>query len=83
MLTEYLRQAMRQASYKQLDDATWFGEIEGFEGVWANAESVETCREELQEVLEEWLVFKLKDGDAVPVVAGINLNTPLTLAEAQ
>ena len=31
---------------KMLDDQTWFAEIPGFEGVWANAATVEACRSE-------------------------------------
>jgi predicted RNase H-like HicB family nuclease len=74
MLVQYCTEALKQAVYKQLEDASWFVEIPGFQGVWANAESVEATREELFEVLQEWLVLKLKDGDVLPVVKGIDLN---------
>ena len=73
MLSEYLDSALRRTEYKRLDDQTWFAEIPGFEGVWANAESLEDCRGELREVLEEWLVLKLKDRDSLPSVDGIVL----------
>jgi predicted RNase H-like HicB family nuclease len=75
MLVQYCTEALKQAVYKQLKDASWFAEIPGFEGVWANNESVETTREELFEVLQEWLMLKLKDGDVLPVVKDIDLNT--------
>jgi predicted RNase H-like HicB family nuclease len=55
MLIQYCNEALKQAIYKQLEDASWFAEIPGFQGVWANAESVEATREELFEVLQEWL----------------------------
>ncbi|HJW87549.1 MAG TPA: type II toxin-antitoxin system HicB family antitoxin [Candidatus Brocadiaceae bacterium] len=48
--------------------------IPGFEGVWANGKTVEDCRKELVEVLEEWLILKLNDGDPIPIVKGIKLN---------
>ena len=35
---------------------------------------VEECRKELMEVLEEWLILKLSDGDSIPVVKGIEIN---------
>lgn len=73
MLTEYLRAAISHSQYKQLEDGSWFGEIPGFEGVWANATSVEACRSELAEVLEEWLLLKLHDQDPIPVVDGHDL----------
>ncbi len=46
MLTEYIRAAMRQAKYEILpDDNTFYGEIPGFQGMWANEPSLEECRE--------------------------------------
>lgn len=59
MLTQYIAAAMRQAKYEILsDDGTYYGEIPGFEGIWANTPSLEDCREELAEVLEEWMLFR-------------------------
>ena len=68
MLTEYIQAALRKANYKKLEDDSWFVEIPGFQGVWANGETVEECRHELCEVLEEWLILKIKDNDPIPVV---------------
>ena len=73
MLSRYMSKALEKAEYKKLDDGTWFAEIPGFTGVWANAPTVEACRSELLEVLEEWLLLKLRDGDPIPVVDGIEL----------
>jgi predicted RNase H-like HicB family nuclease len=63
VLTEYIKAALKRTEYKKLEDGTWFAEIIGFQGVWANAESVEACRNELREVLEEWLMLKIRAGD--------------------
>ncbi|MCG6941351.1 MAG: type II toxin-antitoxin system HicB family antitoxin [Thiohalocapsa sp.] len=73
MLTDYIRAALCHGEYKQLEDGSWFAEIPGFEGVWANAASVEACRTELAEVLEEWLLLKIHDHDPLPVVDGHDL----------
>ncbi len=73
MLTSYIHEAMRLAKYEILEDRTYYGEIPGFQGIWANAESLDACREELQSVLEDWLVVGLRMGHELPVVAGINL----------
>ncbi len=73
MVVRYIQTALKHAEYKKLDDETWFAEIPGFEGVWANAATVEECRSELEEVLEEWLVLKIRDGDPLPVVDGLEL----------
>lgn len=66
VLAQYIQSALSQSCYKQLEDQTWFAEIPGFEGVWANAKTVEACRAELAEVLEEWLLLKTCDRDQLP-----------------
>jgi len=73
MLSEYTQKSLEKAKYKKLDDGTWFAEIPGFEGVWANGNTVEECRTELLEVLEEWLILKLRDNDPIPEIEGIDL----------
>jgi predicted RNase H-like HicB family nuclease len=74
MLTEYLRAAMKKAKYEILsDDNTFYGEIPGFEGVYANADTLEGCRDELEEVLEEWIFFRVSRNLPLPVVEGIEL----------
>jgi predicted RNase H-like HicB family nuclease len=74
MLFEYVQKALERAQYKVLDDGTWFAEIPGFDGVWANAKSVEECRRELLEVLEGWLVLKIRDRDPIPELEGIEIS---------
>lgn len=70
MLEKYIQKALDIAKYKSLEDGTWYAEIEGFQGVWANGVTVEECRKELKEVLEEWLLLKIRDGDPIPSVKG-------------
>jgi predicted RNase H-like HicB family nuclease len=73
MLRSYIDRALQKAEYKQLADGSWFAEIPGLEGVWANGASVEKCRNELSEVLEEWLVLKIHDHDEIPSLDGIQV----------
>ncbi len=75
MLTQYIQAAMRQAKYEILsDDGSFYGEIPGFQGVYANAETLEDCREELAEVLEGWIFLHLADNTPLPVVNGLKLS---------
>lgn len=74
MLRGYLRAAMKLAHYEILeDDRTYYGQIPGFEGVYGNAATLEECREELEEVLEEWLFFRISQNLDVPKAGGIEL----------
>ena len=75
MLSEYIETAMRSARYEILaDDGTIYGEIPPCSGVWANADSLEKCRAELQEVLEDWMLLAFRFGDLLPILEGIDLN---------
>ena len=73
MIVEYIQKAIEGAEYKKIEDDTWFAEIPGFEGVWANGKSVEECRHKLMEVLEEWLFLKIQDKDPISSVKGLAL----------
>lgn len=74
MITEYLRAAMKKARYEILpDDNTFYGEIPGFDGVYANTDTLEGCRDELEEVLEEWIFFRISRNLHLPVVDGMEL----------
>ncbi len=75
MLTAYINAAMRKALYEILpNNEGYFGKIEGLQGVWANADTLESCREELRETLEEWILLGIKMGHTIPVIDGIDLN---------
>lgn len=73
LLTDYIRVAMRRATYEILPDSTFYGEIPGLQGVYANAASLDDCRQELQEVLEGWIALGLRLGHPLPVVDGVAL----------
>ena len=67
MLTNYAGAAMRRARYEILpDDGSFYGEIPGLDGVYANAPTPEACHEELAEVLEEWITFRLSRNLRIP-----------------
>jgi predicted RNase H-like HicB family nuclease len=75
MLTEYICAAMKQATYDKLEDGTYYGEIPGLQGLYANEPTLEACRTELQSSLEDWIVFGLANGLAIPPIDGIELTT--------
>jgi predicted RNase H-like HicB family nuclease len=74
MLTRYIGAAMKRARYQTLDDGTYFGQIPGLAGVWANEQAQERCEAVLQEVLEEWLILKIRDHDPIPRLGRVNLS---------
>ncbi len=74
MLMEYMNTALRYAKYDILqDDGSFYGEIPVCNGVYANADTLEECREELKEILEEWIFFRIYHKLSLPVIDGIEL----------
>jgi len=74
MLLEYINAALRHARYEILtDDGAYYGEIPECNGVYANAATLEVCRQELREVLEEWVLLRVHRHLSLPVIDGIEL----------
>ncbi|MDJ0658473.1 MAG: type II toxin-antitoxin system HicB family antitoxin [Crocosphaera sp.] len=74
MLTKYITTAMHKATYELLEDGTFYGEIPQCEGVWSNANTLEACREELQDALEGWIILGFRLGHSFPIIDGVDLN---------
>jgi predicted RNase H-like HicB family nuclease len=78
MLTDYIRAAMLAAHYEPMDDGhddeRFWANIPACRGVWAAGPTIEQVRDELQEVLEDWLLVRMRRGLEIPVIEGIDLN---------
>jgi predicted RNase H-like HicB family nuclease len=73
MLSEYINAAMRKAKYEILEDKSFYGEIPGFKGLYANEQTLEKCRKALIETLEDWLIFSFSKNLPLPKISGIEL----------
>lgn len=74
MVLCYIETAMRRATYEILtEDGGYYGEIPGFQGVFANAPTLEECRKQLQEVLEDWILLSVAKNLPLPVIDGMTL----------
>jgi predicted RNase H-like HicB family nuclease len=78
MLTEYIKAAMRKAKYEILEDKSFYGEIPGFEGLYANESTLEDCRNELEKTLEDWILISISKNLPLPVVDDIELKVKET-----
>jgi len=69
MITEYIQAALGRAKYEIIDDEEpYYGEIPELDGVWAAAKTLEECRRSLAEVVDGWLVVRLKRGLSIPPI---------------
>ena len=73
MIREYIDRALRRAAYDKLDDGTFVGEVTGLQGVLASADTLEGCREQLAEVIEEWILVRVARGLKVPSLDGVRV----------
>jgi len=75
LIQRYVELAVKQAAIKQHPDGHWFAEIPKFQGVWAKEASAKESIEVLEDVLFDWLLLKIQDGDRdLPVIEHIDLN---------
>ena len=74
MFSEYIQAALKLAEYDTLEDGSYVATVEGLQGVIGIGDSVEECRRDLIEVIEGWIVLRLKLGDSIPPIQGISIN---------
>jgi predicted RNase H-like HicB family nuclease len=66
MITRYVATALERAQYRLVDDGTFAATVRGLKGVIATGSTLEACRRELAEVLEEWILVRVARGLAIP-----------------
>lgn len=82
MIAEYIQHAMRHAKYEIMESGRFYGHIPECQGTWGEGATLEECRDELQNVLEDWLMVAIRFGDPLPVIDGIDLNPQPAYAQA-
>ena len=73
MIRSYLDAALKRARYTNLEKGMWGAEVPGLPGVIATGKSLEACRSELEEVVEEWILVRVARGLDVPSVGGVRI----------
>jgi len=74
MIVEYITAALHNARYEIIeDDEPYYGEVPELPGVWATGTTLEACRERLAEVIDDWLVIRLRRGMPIPPIDGITI----------
>jgi len=69
MITEYTEAALSKARYEIIkDEEPYYGEVPELEGVWATGRTLEECRKNLIEVIDGWIVVRLRKGLPIPPI---------------
>jgi len=66
MIRQYVDAALRNARYEKLEDGTFYGEVPKLRGVLAVGPNLEACRNQIAEVVEEWVLVRVAKGLPVP-----------------
>jgi len=73
MLTEYIETALSKAKYELVEDEEpFYGKVPELEGVWATGKTLEECRKNLVEVIDGWIIVRLRKGLPIPPIGGYN-----------
>jgi predicted RNase H-like HicB family nuclease len=81
MLIEYIEAAMARAKYEIIDDEEpYYGEIPELKGIWATGKTLEECRKKLSEVIEGWIIVRLKRGLPIPPIGKYRIREPKELS---
>ncbi len=73
MLTTYISHALNRADFDQLEDGSYVAEVPGLQGVLATGSTPESCRDELAEVIEGWVLFRVANGLDIPAIDGVTV----------
>ena len=67
MIVEYIEAALGKAKYDIIrDEEPYYGEVPGLKGIWATGKTLEECRKNLSEVIEGWIIVRIKKGLPIP-----------------
>jgi len=71
MITKYIAKALERAVYDKIDGGDYCVTVRGLRGVIATGNSVESCRRNLAEVVEAWLLVRVAQRLPIPKLGGV------------
>jgi predicted RNase H-like HicB family nuclease len=84
MFSEYIQAALMHAEYDTLEDGSYVATVTGLQGVIAVGDTLEECRSDLIDVIEEWIVARLQWGYPIPPISGHTISSskePIAVVE--
>ncbi len=84
MIEEYIRKALEKAKYEIIKDKEpYYTQIEELPGVWATGKTLEECRRKLAEVIEGWILVRVKKGLPIPSLEKCRIEQPKELVVSE
>jgi len=77
MLLQYIQVALERAHYEIIEDAEpFYGEVPALAGIWATGQTLEECRRNLAEAIEDWVLFSIAKGLPIPALGEVSIHLP-------
>ena len=77
LLRKYIQAALKEAKYTFDEESnSCIAVVEKLPGCWAQGDNLEDAREELESVIEGWILLSIQRGEEIPSVSGVNFNIP-------
>ena len=73
MIIAYVREALERVEYEKLADGSYVAEVAGLQGVLGTGETLESCRTNVAEVVEEWVLIRVARGLSVPPLGDVTV----------
>ncbi len=80
VLLQYIRTALECAHYEIIEDEEpFYGEVVPLGGAWATGTTLEECRRNLAEAIEDWVLFSVAKGLPIPALGDVAVHLPARL----
>ena len=80
MILEYIEKALAHARYEIIgDDEPYYGEVPELAGVFATGKTLAECRANLMEVIDGWIIVRLRRGLPVPPIDNCTIEEVIRL----
>ncbi|HUY01505.1 MAG TPA: type II toxin-antitoxin system HicB family antitoxin [Candidatus Deferrimicrobium sp.] len=77
MLSEYISKGLSKVHYEIIEDKEpYYGEIPELQGIWATGTTLEECRQNLIDVLEGWILVRVRKGLPIPELDKVTISIP-------
>ena len=81
MIVQYIEAALAKARYEIIRDGEpYYGEVPDLRGVWATGKTLEECRKNLSDVIEGWIIVRLRKGLSIPPLGKHRIKEPKELS---
>ncbi len=75
-ITSYIEKLLKKADYEyDKETKSWCASIDELPGVYAQASTIEKVRQELAEIIEDYIIESLKENQKLP---NFNIRTKIT-----